>query len=168
MRPKRDVSPFREQAIALRRAGKSRDEIKDIIGVRNNDALSDLLRGEPAPLSLRRPRAKDDLHAQACELRARGHTYVEIAARLGVSKGSVSRWVRAMPRVVSAPVENEAIVPLENEATQTDWLGDLSGGLGADPAAGRGRGAAAAGRTSARYRQVNGGAGGRVGGAAEV
>lgn len=98
MRPKRDFSPFREQAIALRRAGKSRDEIKDIIGVRNNDALSDLLRGEPAPLSLRRPRAKDDLHAQACELRAQGHTYVEIAARLGVSKGSVSRWVRAMPR----------------------------------------------------------------------
>jgi DNA-binding SARP family transcriptional activator len=38
---------------------------------------------------------------------------------------------------VSAPLENEAIAPLENEATQTDWLGDLSGGLGADPAAGR-------------------------------
>jgi hypothetical protein len=38
---------------------------------------------------------------------------------------------------VSAPLENEAIAPGENEATQTDWLGDLSGGLGADPAAGR-------------------------------
>jgi hypothetical protein len=38
---------------------------------------------------------------------------------------------------MSVPLENEAIVPLENEATQTDWLGDLSGGLGADPAAGR-------------------------------
>jgi hypothetical protein len=38
---------------------------------------------------------------------------------------------------LSAPLENEAIVPGENEATQTDWLGDLSGGLGADPAAGR-------------------------------
>ena len=69
---------------------------------------------------------------------------------------------------VSAPLENEAIAPLENEATQTDWLGDLCGGLGADPAAGGGRGAAAAGRASAGYRQVNGGAGGRVGGAAEV
>ena len=45
-----------------------------------------------------RPRAKDDLHAQAREMRARGHTYDEIAAELGVSKGSVSLWVRDMPR----------------------------------------------------------------------
>jgi hypothetical protein len=37
---------------------------------------------------------------------------------------------------LSAPLEDEAIAPVENEATQTDWLGDLSGGLGADPAAG--------------------------------
>src|SRR5262249_24993934 len=76
--------------------------------------------------------------------------------------------VGGWPSRMSAPLENEAIAPLENEASQTDWLGDLCGGLGADPAAGRGRGAAAAGRASAGYRQVNGGAGGRVGGAAEV
>jgi hypothetical protein len=67
---------------------------------------------------------------------------------------------------LSAPLENEAIAPLENEATQTDWLGDLSGRLGADPAAGRGRGSAAAGGTAAGYWQVNGRAGGRVGRAA--
>src|SRR5581483_4567786 len=70
--------------------------------------------------------------------------------------------------MVSTPLENEAIAPLENEATQTDWVGDLSGGLGADPAAGCGRGSAAAGGTAAGYRQVNGRPGGGLGGAAEV
>jgi transcriptional regulator with XRE-family HTH domain len=38
------------------------------------------------------------LHARARELRANGHTYVEIAAELGVSKSSISLWVRDMPR----------------------------------------------------------------------
>ena len=38
------------------------------------------------------------VHAKARELRARGHTYNEIAAELGVSKSSVSLWVRDMPR----------------------------------------------------------------------
>jgi hypothetical protein len=38
------------------------------------------------------------VHAQAREMRARGQTYNEIAAELGVSKGSVSLWVRDMPR----------------------------------------------------------------------
>ncbi|WP_344257499.1 hypothetical protein, partial [Terrabacter carboxydivorans] len=38
---------------------------------------------------------------------------------------------------VSTTLENEAIATVENEATQTDWMGDLSGGLGSDPAAGR-------------------------------
>jgi hypothetical protein len=47
----------------------------------------------------RRPRAKDDLRAKARDLRARGYTYLEITAELGVSKGSVSLWTRDMPRV---------------------------------------------------------------------
>jgi transposase len=98
MRLKKDYSQFREQAIALRRAGKSRSEIKDIVGVRNNGALSDLLRGEPPPAWTHRPRAKDDLHDKARELRAHGHTYKEIAIELGVSTSSVSLWVRDLPR----------------------------------------------------------------------
>ncbi|MBB2988534.1 hypothetical protein FHW14_003731, partial [Terracoccus luteus] len=32
--------------------------------------------------------------------------------------------------VVSTTLENEAIATVENEATQTDWMGDLSGRLG--------------------------------------
>jgi transposase len=89
---------LKDQAIALRRAGKSRREIKDIIGVRRNQTLDEMLRGVPPQPWTRRPRAKDDLHAKARDLRARGHTYNEIAAELGVSKGSVSLWVRDMPR----------------------------------------------------------------------
>jgi transposase len=88
---------LRQQAIALRRAGKSRREIKEILGV-GNSTLDPALRGEPPPLWTLRPRAKDELHARARELRAGGATYDEIAAKLGVSKGSVSLWVRDMPR----------------------------------------------------------------------
>lgn len=89
---------LRDQAIALRRAGKSRREIKNITGIRRNQTLDDMLRGVPPPEWTARPRAKDDLHAKARDLRAKGHTYAEIAAELGVSKGSVSLWVRDMPR----------------------------------------------------------------------
>jgi transposase-like protein len=98
MTAKVSFSQLREQAVALRRAGKSRAEIKQVLGVRNNDALSDLLRGEPPPPWTHRPRAKDELHQRARELRCEGRTYTEIAAELGVAHSSVSRWVRDMPR----------------------------------------------------------------------
>jgi transposase len=89
---------LRGQAIALRRAGHSRREIKQILGVGSNQTLNEALRGEPPPEWTRRPRAKDDLHARARELREQGLDYEEIAGALGVSKSSVSLWVRDMPR----------------------------------------------------------------------
>src|SRR5215469_2955054 len=92
------LDQLHQQAIALRRAGKSRREITQILGV-GHSTLDRALRGVPPPSWTRRPRAKDDLHAKARELRARGFTYKEIVAELGVSKGSVSLWVRDMPRV---------------------------------------------------------------------
>jgi transposase len=88
---------LREQAVALRRAGKSRREIKEILGI-GNSTLDPALRGEPPPLWTSRPRAKDEQRDKARALRAGGATYDEIAAELGVSKGSVSLWVRDMPR----------------------------------------------------------------------
>jgi transposase len=97
MRNKLELQELREQAIALRRGGKSRREIKDILGV-GNSTLDPALRGEPPPLWTSRPRAKDELHARAREMRAGGATYDEIAAELGVSKGSISLWVRDIPR----------------------------------------------------------------------
>jgi transcriptional regulator with XRE-family HTH domain len=89
---------LREQAIALRRAGKSRREIKEILQIGSNQTLNEALRGEPPLMSTWRPNAKDDLRAKARELRQQGLVYNEIAAKLGVSKSSVSLWVRDMPR----------------------------------------------------------------------
>ena len=88
----------REQAITLRRAGKSRREIKEILGVRSNTTLNELLASEPPPEWTRRPNAKDDLHAKARRLREQGYDYNQIAAELGISKSSVSLWVRDLPR----------------------------------------------------------------------
>jgi hypothetical protein len=99
MTNKLPFTELREQATALRLEGKSLREIKQITGVRSNRALADALRGVPAQPWTRRPRAKDELRTQARELRAKGYTYLEIAADLGVSKGSVSLWTRDMPRV---------------------------------------------------------------------
>jgi predicted transcriptional regulator len=89
---------LRVQAIELRRSGKSRREIKGILEITSNHVLNEVLRGEPPPDWTRRPKAKDDLRAMARELRRQGLVYNEIAAKLGVSKSSVSLWVRNVPR----------------------------------------------------------------------
>ena len=56
------------------------------------------MKGEPPPEWTRRPNAKDALRARARELRAQGLDYEEIAAVVGVSKSSVSLWVRDLAR----------------------------------------------------------------------
>ena len=96
--PSGKAGRLRDRAIALRRAGRSRREIKEILGIGSNATLDRALRGEPPPEWTRRPRAKDDSHIRARELRAQGLDYEEIAGALGVSKSSVSLWVRDMPR----------------------------------------------------------------------
>jgi transcriptional regulator with XRE-family HTH domain len=89
---------LREQAITLRRAGHSRRDIKALLNIRSNTTLNEALRGEPPPEWTRRPNAKDEVRARARELREQGLDYEEIAGALGVSKSSVSLWVRDMPR----------------------------------------------------------------------
>ena len=89
---------LRERAIALRRAGHSRREIKALLGITSNATLDRAVRGEPPPEWTRRPNAKDEVRARARELRAQGLDYEEIVVALGVSKSSVSLWVRDMPR----------------------------------------------------------------------
>lgn len=76
---------LREQAIALRRAGHSRREIKALLGITSNATLDRALRGEPPPEWTRRPNAKDEVRARARELRSQGLDYEEIVAALGVS-----------------------------------------------------------------------------------
>ncbi|MEU0914884.1 helix-turn-helix domain-containing protein [Streptomyces althioticus] len=93
-----DFEGLREQAVALRRAGLSRRQIRDRLHVDNNDILNRLLQGEPAPDWTRRPNAKDDLRARARELRLQGWTYDQIQVELGCSKSSISLWVRDLPK----------------------------------------------------------------------
>ena len=97
MRTSQELDRLREQAITLRRAGKSLRQIKQILGPMSNSTLHDALRGEPPPEWTRRPNAKDDLRASARQLRTQGMDYEEIAEALGISKGSVSLWVRDQP-----------------------------------------------------------------------
>ncbi|MGA5572561.1 hypothetical protein ACPCIX_29070 [Streptomyces pseudogriseolus] len=93
-----DFEGLREQAVALRRAGLSRRQIRDRLRVDNNDILNRLLQGEPAPDWPRRPNAKDDLREKARELRLQGWTYDQIQVELGCSKSSISLWVRDLPK----------------------------------------------------------------------
>jgi transcriptional regulator with XRE-family HTH domain len=97
MRTKEDLEVLRKRAVALRLAGKSLREIKEILGPMSNTTLHDALKGTPPPAWTRRPNAKDGVRARARELRGQGLAYHEIATRLGVSKSSVSLWVRDLP-----------------------------------------------------------------------
>ena len=92
------MTALRARIVQLRREGKSRRQIKEILGPMSNSTLDDALRGEPPPEWTRRPNAKDDLRSRARELRAQGLDYEEIAAALGVAKSSVSLWVRDLAR----------------------------------------------------------------------
>ncbi|MHC5260981.1 hypothetical protein ACYSUO_24120 [Streptomyces sp. UC4497] len=93
-----DFEALREQAVQLRREGLSRRQIRDTLHVDNNDILNRLLEGEPPPDWTRRPNAKDDLRDRARELRLQGWTYDRIQVELGCSKGSISLWVRDLPK----------------------------------------------------------------------
>ncbi|NJP69729.1 hypothetical protein [Streptomyces sp. C1-2] len=93
-----DFEALREQAVALRRSGLSRRQIRDELKIHNNDIPNRLLQGEPPPEWTKRPNAKDDLRARARELRLQGWTYDRIEAELGCSRSSVSLWVRDLPK----------------------------------------------------------------------
>jgi hypothetical protein len=97
MRTLKERTQLREEAIALRLAGKSVREIKDTLGPVGNRTLGAALKGTPPAQWTVRPNAKDDLREKARELRTQGLSYNEIVARLGVSKSSVSLWVRDLP-----------------------------------------------------------------------
>jgi transcriptional regulator with XRE-family HTH domain len=105
MPQKIEFPQLREQAIALRRAGKSRREIKELLAITSNQTLNEVLKGEPPQPWTRRPNAKDHMRAKARGLRKQGLNYKQIAAELGVSKSSVSLWVRDLPRPVGLSPE---------------------------------------------------------------
>jgi hypothetical protein len=91
------VDQLRDEAITFRLAGKSVREIRDTLGPVGKRTLSAALKGTPPAEWTHRPNAKDDLRDKARELRTQGQSYNEIVAQLGVSKSSVSLWVRDIP-----------------------------------------------------------------------
>ncbi|WAP57921.1 hypothetical protein [Streptomyces sp. S465] len=98
---------LRARAIALRREGLSRRQIRDRLKVSNNDLLNRLLEGEPPPDWTKRPNAKDDLRSRAREMRLQGMTYDRIQLELGCSKSSISLWVRDLPKPDRPPRTRE-------------------------------------------------------------
>lgn len=91
-------SSHRDQAVQLRLAGLSRSQICTALGLRSGGrALSAWLRHVPAPAWTARPNAKDDLHEKAVLMRREGRSYREIREVLGVSKSTLSLWLRAVP-----------------------------------------------------------------------
>lgn len=88
---------LRRRAVELRRAGRSRRQIAEELGVTSNRMLDELVRGEPPAEWMRRPNARDDLRERARELRGQGWSYREIAKALRVSISSCSLWLRDLP-----------------------------------------------------------------------
>lgn len=117
-----DFEGLREQAVALRREGLSRRQIRDRLHVHNNDILNRLLEGEPAPEWTKRPNAKDDLREKARELRRQGMTYDRIQVELGCSKSSISLWVRDLPK----PVPDHSAVEQARLAGRMRWDHELA------------------------------------------
>lgn len=87
----------KRRARELRMAGLSVAQIAEEMGLRSHSMIWRWVADLPVPEWTRRPRAKDELRARARELRAQGANYAEIASILGVSKSSVSLWVRDLP-----------------------------------------------------------------------
>lgn len=92
-RTEREIAELKARAAALRTAGVGAKRIAQQLEIPYGLAQQ-LLRGVPVPVSLMRLRAKDDLREAALALRAEGRTYDEIRDELGVSKGSLSLWLR--------------------------------------------------------------------------
>lgn len=86
------------QARLLRRQGKTYEEIRTQIGPVRDEDLARWLRGIPRPPGTFRARAKDELRRECRRLRAAGLTYDDIAETTGASAGSLSVWLRDMPR----------------------------------------------------------------------
>jgi hypothetical protein len=77
----------------------SRSQIAEALGLApgGGEPLTTWLRGVPAPAWTKRPRAKDDLRETAVAMRGEGRSYREIREVVGVSKGTLSLWLRDVP-----------------------------------------------------------------------
>lgn len=90
-----DAETRRETAIRLRLEGNSTSQIAHALGLKSGGgALSKWLKGVPPPEWTKRPNAKEDVRARAVLMRLDGRSHREIAKVLGVSRSTVSVWLR--------------------------------------------------------------------------
>jgi hypothetical protein len=122
MRTSQEMTALRQRIVQLRREGRSRREIKELLGSMSNSTLDEALKGEPPPAWTRRARARDGLRDRARELRGQGLDYEEIAGALGVAKSSVSLWVRDLPR--PARLSYEECRKRAAEGTRRYWAAE--------------------------------------------
>jgi hypothetical protein len=90
------ATALRDRALALRQAGRSRDQICAELGI-TQWRLSVIFTDAPVRRPDLRVRAKDEARIRARGLRGSGWTVTAIAKELGVSRSSVSLWVRDVP-----------------------------------------------------------------------
>jgi orotate phosphoribosyltransferase-like protein len=91
-----ELGELKEQATAMRLAGIGAKRIAKELRI-SHPLARDLLEDVPVVSALTRPNARDATRAAAELLRADGRTYDEIAEELGVSKSSLSLWLRELP-----------------------------------------------------------------------
>lgn len=114
---------LRAQALALRAEGVKRADILKRLGI-GDDLLNAFVSGAPLPDSLARPQAKDEVRAIAVGLREGGWTYDDIAAELGVSKGSCSLWLRDVAVLRQRAVAPSDAAPSMEPTSEADELGE--------------------------------------------
>jgi len=92
-----DEDSRREEARRLRvDPGLSTSQLMKHFNV-GSATLTDWLRGIEPPEWTRRPNAKDEVRAQAIELRKQGWSVNDLAIRLGVAKSTAYLWVKHIP-----------------------------------------------------------------------
>jgi transposase-like protein len=113
--------PRRAEARRLRATTRmSLAQLREHLGV-SRDTLADWLWNEPVPAWTRRPNAKDELRAQAVQLRTQGRTVPEISAELGVAKSTAYQWVKQLPLDATVEQGRERRRRHSQHMTDTRW-----------------------------------------------
>lgn len=109
---------------ALRAAGVGAERIARELGI-GHALCRELLADVPKPASLARPNAKDEHREAALALRREGRTYDEIRLELGVSKGTLSLWLRGFPAGGAPAVVPDDLPPdaeVARQLREDGWL----------------------------------------------
>lgn len=119
-----EKAALKERAAAMRAAGVGAARIATELGI-GQQLCRELLADVPKPASLARPNAKDEHREAAVALRREGRSYDEIRRELGVSKGTLSLWLRGLPAgdgVAGTTGELPSAAELARQLREEGWL----------------------------------------------